>query len=360
MFVIKHTNATHANGSPHCERMQLLADLAEAFYLDELTQMEVADKFQLARPTVSRLLAEARLKGIIEFKIHRAYQSEAALAERLVARFDLERADVVSLPRRGNPLQSFGRFAAEAIHPLLAPRTVLGLTLGSAVAATSRALGTQSPRPIRVVQLCGSAGAADPSLDAHAIAERLARAFGCEAVHFYAPLVVESRAVRDSLRNNPSNAFCLDLGRQATMALVGVDDFDAFLPCIHGAGQVPDIEIARLRQAGAIGSVGGFSIDADGGVVEGAGSFWLTGIELADFLAIGQRIALAIGPEKIRQIRGALRGRLITHLVVDKSLALGLLDDAATDAKAPARDAQRPPMIASSDSSKRRISSTVL
>jgi len=326
-----HTNEANSDGSSQSDRMQFLADLAEAFYLGELTQMEVADKFRLARPTVSRLLAEARNKGVIEFKIHRAFQSESKIAARLAERFGLAGADVVSLPERvqAQPLQAFGRFAAETLHAVLAPGTVLGLTLGSTVAATVDELSTLTPLPIKVVQLCGSVGAADPTLDTHAIVQKLAQAFSSVGIHFYAPLVVDSQAVRDSLRNNPINKACLDLGRQADLAVVGIGSFDRSFPSLHHGGQILDAEIERLRQAGAMGDVGGFSIDSQGNVVEGTGAFWLTGIDLDDFLAIRQRIALATGMQKVSQIRAALRGRLITHLVTDKVAALALLEEGA-------------------------------
>jgi DNA-binding transcriptional regulator LsrR (DeoR family) len=330
MLLMRNTNVM-PNGDfsqAQAERIQFLADLAEAFYLDELTQMEVADRFQLARPTVSRLLAEARQKGVIEFKINRAFQRDTTIAQRIVEAFGVGRVDVVVLPERKTekPYQAFGRFAAEVVHGLLAPQSVFGITLGRAVAATVDGLSLLSPLPIKVVQLCGSVGADDPTLDAHAIVRKLAQAYGCEGAHLFAPFIVETAEVRDSLRKNPTNRNCLDLARKADLALVGIGSVDTIHSALYRGGHVSEAEIRRLQQRGAIGDVGGFSIDAEGQVVDEGGAFFISGIALADFLRIGRRVATATGAQKAAQIAAALRGRMVTHLITDQATARALLE----------------------------------
>lgn len=48
------------------DNTQLLHDMAKLYYMDDMTQAKIAARFGLSRPTVSRLLAEAREKGIVK------------------------------------------------------------------------------------------------------------------------------------------------------------------------------------------------------------------------------------------------------------------------------------------------------
>lgn len=325
---MKMTNVT-SDAEGEIERLQYLADIAEAVYVEGLTQMEVADRFSLARPTVSRLIAEARQKGIVEFRIHRVFQTVADLENRIREVYGIGAADVVVLPERDRVLgdRAFGRFAAKSLHSLLGPDSVLGVTLGTTVSTTIDALCNLDPLSIKVVQLCGSVGADDPALDAHVIVEKLSRAFGCEGVYFHAPFLVESKEVRDSLRRNPTNRLCIELGRKATVALVGIGSMDTVHSSLYRGGHVPEDQIVRMQKRGAIGDVGGFNIDAEGRHVADAGSFWASGTDFGEFLGIPVRVAVASGVHKVRQIDAALRGGLINHLITDRATATALFEN---------------------------------
>lgn len=324
---MKMTNVT-SETEGDIDRLQYLADIAEAVYVEGLTQMEVAERFSLARPTVSRLIAEARQKGIVEFRIHRVFQTVSDLEARIRETYGIAAADVVVLPERDRALggQAFGRFAAKSVHALLRPDSVLGVTLGTTVSTTVDALCNLEPLSIKVVQLCGSVGADDPALDAHAIVEKLSRAYGCEGVYFHAPFLVESKEVRDSLRRNPTNRLCIELGRKATVALVGIGSMDTVHSSLYRGGHVPEDQVIGMRKRGAIGDVGGFNIDAEGGHVADAGSFWASGTDFGAFLGIPVRVAVTTGAHKVRQIDAALRGGLINHLITDRATALALFN----------------------------------
>ncbi|HTP02553.1 MAG TPA: helix-turn-helix domain-containing protein, partial [Anaerolineales bacterium] len=58
------------NHSPE-DRQNLLADVAEMYYLEDKDQAEIARAIGLTRSMVSRMLKEARQKGIVEARVHR-------------------------------------------------------------------------------------------------------------------------------------------------------------------------------------------------------------------------------------------------------------------------------------------------
>ncbi|MEA3459271.1 MAG: helix-turn-helix domain-containing protein, partial [Chloroflexota bacterium] len=51
------------------EQHRLLYRIAQAYYVDELTQQEIANRFRLSRSKVSRSLQKAKHEGIISIDL---------------------------------------------------------------------------------------------------------------------------------------------------------------------------------------------------------------------------------------------------------------------------------------------------
>ena len=56
------------------DRDELLAFVAEKYFLEDLRQSDIAELIGLTRSAVSRMLTEARDKGIVEIIIHHPFQ----------------------------------------------------------------------------------------------------------------------------------------------------------------------------------------------------------------------------------------------------------------------------------------------
>ncbi len=65
------------------ERQKKLAYVAKRYYLEDQKQSDIAQELGVSRPLVSRMLSEARERGIVEITIHEPGAREARLLERL-------------------------------------------------------------------------------------------------------------------------------------------------------------------------------------------------------------------------------------------------------------------------------------
>ena len=118
------------------DRDELLADVAELYYVDNLTQSEVSEAIGMTRSAVSRMLTEARQKGIVEITVRRPLSFETELEEVLIKRFNLLDAHVLSVQQEPNydSLRSrLGRTAAQVLQGLLQPQMICGVTWGTTV-----------------------------------------------------------------------------------------------------------------------------------------------------------------------------------------------------------------------------------
>ncbi len=310
------------------KRNNLLADIAEAFYVDGLAQKDIGEKFGFARPSISRLLAEAREKGVVSIEIHRLFENDEQLAKEIAQKFNIQNIFVAVLPKktRLEPKDNLGFFAARILHSLLKPEHLLGITLGTTVSSTVYGLCRLDPLPIRIVQLCGSMDADTPRLkvDSHTIVENLSRTYNVEAMYLHAPYTVESQEIRDYLIENKSNQKAIEWARKADIALVGAGTLNPEDSSLFHGHHVTANSLKGLKELGAIGDIGGFNIDADGTSIEG-GNYWRTGISFDEFMKIKTRVCVAIGSHKVLQIAAGLKGKVITHLITDQATAKELL-----------------------------------
>src|SRR3954464_2379404 len=70
------------------DRLQL-ADVARRYYLEDLTQEQIAQGIGVSRSQVSRMLKVARERGIVEIRIHHPLQTAPELQESLLAALPL-------------------------------------------------------------------------------------------------------------------------------------------------------------------------------------------------------------------------------------------------------------------------------
>ena len=141
------------------ERDELLADVAEMYYVEDLTQAEISRVIDMTRSAVSRMLTEARKKRIVEISVRRPLRFDAGLETALQERFELQSAHVLA-GQRGYDYdrlrRQLGQTAAGVLKELLRPQMSCGVAWGTTVSATIEALDVPpDPVPMQIVQLVG-------------------------------------------------------------------------------------------------------------------------------------------------------------------------------------------------------------
>ena len=312
------------------ERDELLADVAEMYYVEELTQAEISRAIDMTRSAVSRMLTEARKKRIVEINVRRPLHFDAGLEVALQERFDLQGAHVLA-GQRGADYDKLrrllGQTAAGALKELLRPQMSCGVAWGTTVSATIEALEVPDPVPMQIVQLVGVLQSNSHAFNAQALVEIMARKLGGEGTYLYSPFSVENAATAHSIRSIPDVRETLDAGKRCDIALMGIGTvLDPAYSSLYQGGHIALEALEQLRSGGAVGDVGGVHIDINGNAAGGDFSDRLVGIAGPDLLAIPTRLAVAGGVAKAEAILGALRGGYVNLLVTDSETAEAVLD----------------------------------
>jgi DNA-binding transcriptional regulator LsrR (DeoR family) len=318
--------AQHNRGE---DREKLLADVAEMYYLEGRTQSEVGRVVGLTRSAVSRILTEARQRGIVEIRVHRPLQYDGLLEEALKSRFNVQGVRVLLWEEEGqyDKLRNLlGKVAAQTLTGLLAPEIVLGIAWGTTISATIDALEVSEPIAMNIVQLVGVLGSSNLIYNAQALVERLARKVGGEGIYLYTPFIVENANMARSLLSTQDIRETIDIGKKADIALLGIGTTDPKFSSLYRGGHISLEMLESLQSVGVVGDVSAHHFTISGEAPDTDFHSRLVGIARDDLLAIPTRLGVAGGIAKAEAILGALRGEYVNILVTDSQTAAKVLE----------------------------------
>lgn len=302
---------------------QFLARVAWFYYIEGLTQKEIAKRFGISRVKVVRLLKEARRRGIVEIRIADIWAPYLPLERQLRQRFGLLDAAVVEAPSSPDRLRAaLGKAAAEYLRYVLQPGLLVGLGMGRTLAEIPRYM--QSPAgACHFIEMVGGIGRG--LNDSYKVSSSLADRCGGEVEHLYSPVIVETAAARQAILSDRQISSVLERAAASDLALVSVGtvDLDSFL---YQAGYLDEAGIAALLHRGAVGDILGQFFDINGRPVFCPTDDRLIGLSLEQLKRIPKVVCVAGGQTKIASILGALRGRYVNVLITDVETAQGLLN----------------------------------
>lgn len=301
----------------------LIANVCRMYYLDDLSQNEIADNLRISKSAVSRLLKEGREKGIITFHIKESGDRWSSLEEKLEQVFKLKEAVVVS-DEGINSVETIKKKVAKAAALLLQRRIrekdIVAVSWGTTLAEVSKALNPSFHLNIEVAPFVG--GVDDKGRDIHSneIARRVSEAFGGRYYVLNAPVIVNNLAVKEALEREKSIKAVIEKAKLANISMVGIG-----IPKPNSTmvkrGYFSAKEFAELAEKGAVGDICTNFYDIQGNICEFSLDNKRIGLGLKELKLIPDIIGVASGEEKAEAILGALRGGYINMLVTNKRVA---------------------------------------
>jgi deoxyribonucleoside regulator len=310
------------------DRVELLANVAEMYYLDNKTQAEISKLIGVTRSMVSRMVDEAMRLGIVEISIRRPLQLNRELQLLLTKRLGLVDAYIVNAQPKDDQahlLRRLGACGAYVLKSFLRPGIILGLPWGTTVSAVVDSTPQDNSIHPIVVQLVGAVGTHNFEYDGHGVVQRLAAKLGGEVYYLNAPFMVESEEIALSLIGNQSIQETFSMGKKCELALLGVGSVDLEYSSYYHAGYMSKNVLEYLQAEGVVGGVCGIHFDLEGKVRARDFQNKLISISTEDLRKIPNRVGVAGGIGKIRPILGAIRAGLINILATDSMTARELL-----------------------------------
>lgn len=304
-------------------------DVANRHYTHGQSMEEIAAELGVSRSTISRHLQYARDIGFVEIRVVPDPDRATALERQLAKRWGV-RATVAAPPidaEGADPLEAVAAAAAATIAESVAPESIVGVAWGATVEAVGRHL-PQHPVPgSTMVQLNGAGNFHTSGVQyASELMRRFGDSFGARVEQFPIPAFFDSTATRDALWKERSTRRILSLHRRLDLAVFGIGSPFAGPPGhVYQGGYLERDDYLQLRAESVVGDVATIFYRADGST-EGIGlNDRSSGPPFSVLKRARHRICVASGDEKAPALAGALEAGIVTHLVLDPSLAAAVL-----------------------------------
>ncbi|QGF23146.1 sugar-binding transcriptional regulator [Raineyella fluvialis] len=297
----------------------VLYQAALAYYVDNATQAEIAESLGVSRPTVSRLLSEARAAGIVTIEVREPrFEEDAELAGRLAEALGLRKVYVTPTVGR----RDVGAVLAPGVGRALEDAALVagdGLLISSGVTVYQV---VDHPLPqlpgVLVAPTVGGQLEAEGPYQTNEIARRLAMKVNGRPVLLYAP-ALPSAELYSSLLRDPHIQEVLGLWQTAKAALLGVG-----APPLTRTIMPSTFQGNPRWLRSAVGDINARPYDVHGTPIELESNERLIAMRLEELREVPHAIAVAVGRNKIGSIIAAARAGFFNHLVTDTDTAAAL------------------------------------
>lgn len=309
------------------ERLEFLGQVAAWYYEDGMDQSEIASRISKSRSLVSRLLDEARRKGLVEVRVRFPLRRSAELEAGLLETFGLKEARVLAGEQLDydSLLRRVGRLGARALQSRIHSGMDVTIGWGAALHAVVNVMPEIRLDDVMVIQAMGSVGDGDPNVDGADLARVLASRIDGDFRALHAPLVVDRAATASDLRSDPTNAVTLKRAAAAGVIINGVGSIDSRLSGLRRAGYFTDQNLEDLRERGIVGDVMGFLLDAEGNVMDIPENDRVVSLHPDALRNAAWTIGVAAGASKASAILAAVRGGYFDVLVTDAATAAAVV-----------------------------------
>ncbi|WHH57032.1 sugar-binding domain-containing protein [Petroclostridium sp. X23] len=312
------------------ERYILKIKIAKMFYLDNMTQTDIGEQLSVSRPTIIKLLNEAREEGIVKIEICdiRNQFTLESMRRDLKDLLQLRDVVVVSVEDSNRIFKELGKRAAEYLMECVCSNINVGIGWGKTLEEVAKnVVEMKHIREVTLMPLMGGpVSSNDFSRLSNNLCERIASKFDNGKVDYlYAPLFTKDEKSRETYIQSGGIKNVLEKMEDIQLALVGIGGDLKNSVTYDVAGDYEDFAF-RLVEKGTVGNICGRFYDLDGNLCTEGVEGRTIAVTAQQLRAIPTVIAVGGGEHKIRSIIGGARQKLFNVLIVDNKTANSIIE----------------------------------
>jgi len=296
--------------------------VAKLYYEMNLTQVQIAEKLNYSRATISRIIDAAFKKGIIKVEINYTLSSVQKLESKIKEKYNLKKVFVlpVYLQERKLVLNDVGKAVAAYLDEICENDSILGISWGTTLSHVVPYLKKKLLPNMKIVQLNGGVAKSTYSTGSGALLEKLSEAFLAEHYHLPVPSIVDTSIIAEAIMTDSSIKQALKLGEKSNIALFGIGNV-SYDSVLYKGGYFKGDTYEDLIEQNAVGDICSRFFSITGELVDQDLNERTIGLELEELRTKEYSIALAAGKEKANSVIGALNGGYVNTLFIDEELA---------------------------------------
>ncbi len=313
------------------ERYYAKLKAAHLYYYDNLSQKQVASQLNISRPTLNKLLKEARQEGMVKIEIndYRNYSNLIKLERQLCSKFGLRDAKLVDsfIDDSAVIKERISKAAAAYFNSIIRSGMCIGVGWSRILENMANYMTpVKSITNAEFVTLLGGSGNLDFQINANLLNERIAKLYYNSSIHnIYAPIFASDPVLYDALMEDKSLKRVMNKMRALDIALVGVGGGDSSSTALMTVSVSKDY-IKEIQEEHAVGNICARFFDIDGNVcVQGLYDKTIS-IPLEVLKNTPTIVAMASGQDRVKALIGAARGGYYHILITDEGTAKAMVD----------------------------------
>lgn len=305
----------------------ILSQIAEDYYLNKLPFGDISKKYNISRYLVNKYLNEAVKVGIVKIEItensNRNPQIEHILCDKFKdINFYVVQDDINNI----TTYEHLANFAATYVDEVLQDNNkIVGLTWGETIYTMIDSLKNRPLERVKFTQFLGENMKYNSTAGSMRMVERAAKKVSGEFLTLPAPLYILNDSVRNGLYSEPS--------LQNTIAVA--DNMDAL---ITGVGTILSLDSIPIWKQNLNAIFSTVNTQEIAGLIYGRpydinGRFLnleadkVLGLRIDQILKVPKRICLVRGKSKYKPVIGAIKGKLITDVIMTEGMAYKILNE---------------------------------
>ena len=308
---------------------ETLLTVARMYYVQSETMDAIAHQLGVSRSTISRLLKEARDRGLVRVTIVDPERPLGRMAELFDKYFGVQAHIVQVRPGASSifRLDQVARTAADLLSETVQDGDVLGVAWGTTTSAIAAHLRPRDLNGVTVIGLNGGANHQTTGLPyVGSILHRFAEAFNGQEQLLALPAFFDDPTTRDAMWREQSTQHILSVRANCRVALFGVGGLHSELQShVYASNYLGETDLRLLREQGVVGDVCTVMLREDGTFRDIQLNRRATGMTPVELQRVPRRICVVTGLAKTAPILGALRARVATDLVIDQETARAVL-----------------------------------
>ncbi len=304
-----------------------LHKILKYYYIDNITQKEIADKLNISRIKVIRYINYAKENGLIEIKLNIPLKDSFELENMMETAFNLRECRIVPSFSNENEIYKYaGAELTDLLKRLLKKDMYVGVSWSQSFRNVIEYTNPVKKMPLNVVPIIGGLELDGTVTNSNTIAHIFTEKAGGVNYTINIPAVFDSMEAKDIIENEWHTKKIKELAAKIDLVITGVGDM-SIGGTIFKSGYFKPTEKDYLDSLKIAAIINLNFIDAKGEEVKTEIDKRIIKIfPLERFKKLNNVIGIAFGEDKAEPIKAALSGRILKYLITDENTAKKLLE----------------------------------
>jgi len=309
------------------KNLKLISKILKMYYIDGLTQTEIADKLFISRIKVARFLYYARDNKMVEVKINVPLGEFDSLESEFEKKFGLNDCRIVPALENREELYKYLAFElSDILDRILNENEYVGVSWGTTLEGLGKYLEVNKRKNIKILPVCGAVGVEGKEYTTNATTRLFSEKLGGMYYTINVPACLDTREAKEILEKDSNTLQILKHIKNISTSILAASDIN--LETSFGRlGHFTKDDVDYIKGLGIVGILNFEFLDRDGNLILNKLTDRILRLYPLDAIKNTKNaIMVSFGQQKVDIMRAILKGRLVNMLLTDESTARQILN----------------------------------